>query len=75
MLVNMRDGRFISDYDYDISLIIAETLCGGHIEANSLVDEAWLLRLERENFIALCKKQKTQERVAHTLKTGKPLRN
>ena len=75
MLVNMRDGRFISDYDYEISVIIADTLCGGHIEANSLVDELWLLRLERENFIALCKKQKTQERIVHTLKTGKPLRN
>jgi 3-hydroxyacyl-CoA dehydrogenase len=39
------------------------------------VDEAWLLRLEREHFVALAQMPKTQERIMHTLTTGKPLRN
>lgn len=75
MLVNMREGNFISDYDYEISLTIAEVLCGGQIENNLLVDEEWFLRLEREAFLKLAAQPKTQERIAHMLSTGKPLRN
>ena len=76
MLVNMRDGGFISPYDYEIGLAIARVLCGGEVEPGSLVDEKWLLELERAEFVALAAATpKTQERIAHTLKTGKPLRN
>lgn len=75
MLVNMLEGRFISEHDYEIATRIATVLCGGEVEKGSLVDEDWLLRLEREHFIALAQMPKTQERVMHMLKTGKPLRN
>jgi 3-hydroxyacyl-CoA dehydrogenase len=75
VLVNMKAGKFISDYDYEVGTKIAEVLSGGKIEKNSLVDAQWLLRLERENFVALAKQSKTQERIAYTLKNGKPLRN
>ena len=75
MLVNMLEGRFISPHDYEIATRIASVLCGGEIDRGSLVDEAWLLRLEREHFVALAQMPKTQERIAHMLKTGKPLRN
>ena len=75
MLVNMRDGGFISAYDFEVSLVIARVLCGGDVEPGSLVDEKWLLDLERREFMTLLRNPKTQERVAHTLKTGKPLRN
>jgi 3-hydroxyacyl-CoA dehydrogenase len=75
MLVNMRDGGFISAYDFEVSLAIARVLCGGDVEPGSLVDENWLLDLERREFMTLLRNPKTQERVAHTLKTGKPLRN
>jgi len=40
-----------------------------------LVSEQYVLDLEREAFVSLCGEKKTQERIAHTLKTGKPLRN
>ena len=50
-------------------------LCGGEVEKGSLVDEEWLLKLEREHFVALAQMPKTQERIMHMLKTGKPLRN
>jgi 3-hydroxyacyl-CoA dehydrogenase len=75
MLVNMLEGRFISEHDYDIASRIADTLCGGVIERGSLVDEAWLLDLERRHFVELAKTEKTQDRIAHTMSTGKPLRN
>jgi 3-hydroxyacyl-CoA dehydrogenase len=75
LLVNMRDGGYISPYDFEIGLRVARVLCGGEIETGTLVDENWLLALERSEFMALLHNAKTQERVAHTLKTGKPLRN
>jgi 3-hydroxyacyl-CoA dehydrogenase len=75
MLVNMLEGRFISEHDYDIASRIADTLCGGAIERGSMVDEKWLLDLERKHFVELAQTQKTQDRIAHTMSTGKPLRN
>ncbi len=75
MLVNMLEGRFISPHDYEIGSRIADTLCGGVIERGSQVDEAWLLDLERKHFVELAQMPKTQERIGHTLTTGKPLRN
>lgn len=75
MLVNMLEGRFISEHDYDIASRIADTLCGGDIERGAQVDEAWLLDLERRHFVELARTEKTQARIAHTMTTGKPLRN
>jgi 3-hydroxyacyl-CoA dehydrogenase len=75
MLVNMLEGRFISEHDMEVSTRIATCLCGGDVDRGSLVDEEWLLRLEREHFVALAQMPKTQERIAYMLKNGKPLRN
>ncbi|MFP7721571.1 3-hydroxyacyl-CoA dehydrogenase/enoyl-CoA hydratase family protein [Lysobacter sp. A3-1-A15] len=75
LLVNMLEGRFISPHDYEIASRIATVMCGGEVDRGALVDEEWLLRLEREHFVALAQMPKTQERIAHMLKTGKPLRN
>lgn len=75
MLVNMLEGRFISEHDMEVSTRIATVLCGGNVDRGALVDEAWLLKLEREHFVALAQMPKTQERIAYMLKNGKPLRN
>lgn len=75
MLVNMLEGRFISEYDYEIGVRIATVLCGGEVDRGSLVDEEWLLKLERQHFVELAQQEKTQARIGHMLKTGKPLRN
>ncbi len=75
LLVNMLAGRFISPYDSEIAERIATILCGGAIDRGAVVDEAWLLRLERTHFVELAQQEKTQARIAHMLKTGKPLRN
>lgn len=74
-MVNMLEGGFISEHDYDIGSRIASTMCGGDIDAGSLVDEQWLLDLERRNFMELLATEKTQARIEHMLKHGKPLRN
>jgi 3-hydroxyacyl-CoA dehydrogenase len=74
-MVNMLEGGFISEHDYNIGCRVAETICGGDVEGGSLVDEQWLLDLERRNFMELIASDKTRARVEHMLKTGKPLRN
>ncbi|MBA4143401.1 MAG: 3-hydroxyacyl-CoA dehydrogenase/enoyl-CoA hydratase family protein [Nitrosospira sp.] len=75
LLVNMREGGFISEHDYLIGTKIAHVMCGGELTPGSVVDEDWFLELERAAFIELLATEKTQARVEHTLKTGKPLRN
>lgn len=74
-LANLQEGYFASPHDIEIASRIADCLCGGAIERGSQVDEAWLLALERKHFVALAKMEKTQARIAHTMSTGKPLRN
>ncbi|MDP2142655.1 MAG: 3-hydroxyacyl-CoA dehydrogenase/enoyl-CoA hydratase family protein [Gallionella sp.] len=74
-MVNMLEGGFISEHDYNIGCRIAETMCGGDVDVGSLVDEQWLLDLERRNFMELLATEKTQARIEHMLKNGKPLRN
>jgi len=71
----MRRGEYISDHDVKIANWVARVMCGGEVTPGSLVSERYLLDLEREGFLSLCGEKKTQERIAHTLKTGKPLRN
>jgi 3-hydroxyacyl-CoA dehydrogenase len=71
----MREGEFISDHDVKVANWVAHVLCGGNITPGTLVSEQYLLDLEREAFLSLCGEKKTQERIAFTLKSGKPLRN
>jgi 3-hydroxyacyl-CoA dehydrogenase len=75
MLVNMKEGGMISEHDYVVSKAVATALCGGDIETGTLVDEDWLLAVERREFVNLLKTEKTQQRVTNMLGTGKPLRN
>ena len=75
ILINMKEGGFISEHDYEVGSRIAACLCGGEVEPGSMVDEKWMLDLERHHFCELAKMPKTQERIAYMLKNGKPLRN
>ncbi|MEP6938886.1 MAG: enoyl-CoA hydratase-related protein, partial [Rudaea sp.] len=74
-VVNMLEGGFVSAHDMEIAGRIADALCGGQIERGSIVDEQWLLDVERAHFVALAQMPETQDRITHMLKTGKPLRN
>ena len=71
----MHEGQYISDHDAKVANWVAYALCGGKVTPGTLVTEQYLLDLEREAFLSLCGEKKTQERIAFTLKTGKPLRN
>ncbi|HTZ99590.1 MAG TPA: 3-hydroxyacyl-CoA dehydrogenase NAD-binding domain-containing protein [Candidatus Aquilonibacter sp.] len=68
-------GEFATEYDGVVARKLAYIMAGGSITAAQAVPEQYLLDLEREAFVSLCGERKTQERIAHTLKTGKPLRN
>ncbi len=74
-LVNMRDGGFISAHDFEIASWIAYVLCGGEVEAGTLVTEEYLMALERKAFCSLVAHPKTQERIMGFMNTGKPVRN
>ncbi len=72
---SMLKGNYISEHDKKISEKLAWIMCGGDLSYPQLVSEQYLLDLEREAFLSLCGERKTLERIQHTLKTGKPLRN
>lgn len=74
-LWTMRSSNFITDHDVTVSTKVAHVLCGGAVQADTLVSEQYLLDLEREAFVSLCGDPKTQARMQHMLTTGKPLRN
>ena len=71
----MMRGGYASEYDAHVGRKLANILAGGALTVPQMVSEQYVLDLEREAFVSLCGEKKTQERIAHTLKTGKPLRN
>ncbi|OAD22597.1 3-hydroxyacyl-CoA dehydrogenase NAD-binding protein [Candidatus Thiomargarita nelsonii] len=74
-LLNYFEGDFISEHDYNIAIQIATVMTGGDVAPNTMVSDERLLNLEAEHFITLMKTKKTQARIEHMLKKGKPLRN
>jgi 3-hydroxyacyl-CoA dehydrogenase len=74
-LHQMRVSGQISEHDQKIGAKLAYILCGGDLTSLHFVSEQYILDLEREVFLSLCGEPKTLERIKHTLKTGKPLRN
>jgi len=70
-----REANYISEYDTVVGEKLANVLSGGRLTGRQTVSEQYLLDLEREAFLSLCGQRKTQERMQHMLKTGKPLRN
>jgi len=74
-IADMANGRFISEYDAFLARRIAYVISGGDVRDNAEVTDDVILSLEREAFIDFLKEEKTQARIEHMLKTGKPLRN
>jgi 3-hydroxyacyl-CoA dehydrogenase len=75
LLHQMRMSGQISEHDQRIGAKLAYVLCGGDLTSLHFVSEQYVLDLEREVFLSLCGEPKTLERIKHTLRTGKPLRN
>ena len=71
----MFKGNYISEYDVKIAKKLAYVMCGGDLSEATLVNEKYLLNLEREAFLSLCGEKRTLERLQSVLKTGKPVRN
>lgn len=71
----MGEAGYASEHDQKVARWVAYILAGGRVTPGVPVSEQYLLDLEREAFLSLCGERKTQERIAFTLKTGKPLRN
>ena len=71
----LRDSKMISDYDMELIKRLVFIMTGGGVSKGMMINEDYLLQLEREVFIELCKEPKTQQRMKHMLETGKPLRN
>ncbi len=71
----MGEAGYASEHDQKVARWAAYILCGGRVSPGAAISEQYLLDLEREAFLSLCGERKTQERIAFTLKTGKPLRN
>jgi 3-hydroxyacyl-CoA dehydrogenase len=71
----MGEAGYASEHDQKVARWAAYILSGGRVTAGSPISEQYVLDLEREAFLSLCGERKTQERIAFTLKTGKPLRN
>ena len=74
-LYGMRQGNYISDYDMYLGKKLAYAMTGGDRPAGMLVDEQYLLDVEREAFMSLVGEAKTQDRIRYMLAKGKPLRN
>ena len=72
---NQLSGRQISEHDRKIVLELARVVSGGEVAEGTAVGEQYLLDLEREAFLRLLGERLTRDRIRHTLKTGKPLRN
>ncbi|HLP41864.1 MAG TPA: 3-hydroxyacyl-CoA dehydrogenase/enoyl-CoA hydratase family protein [Fibrobacteria bacterium] len=71
----MREGGYASEHDALIGLTVGHIMSGGRVTPGTVVDEDYLLDLEREGFLKLVGTKKSQERIEHMLKKGKPLRN
>lgn len=75
MLYIMHESRFITDYDKVIAEKVAWVISGGELSEPQEVPEDYILKLEREALLELLEDERTQARIEHMLKKGKPLRN
>ncbi len=72
---NMRFAKFMTDYDQKIVEKLAYTMSGGALSGKNMVDEHYMMKLERDAFLDLVVNMKTIERMGSMLFTGKPKRN
>ncbi len=68
-------GGYATDHDKLVAKKLAYVMCGGDLSEHSLVNEQYLLDLEREAFLSLCGEKKTLERIQSVITSGRPIRN
>ena len=68
-------GGYATDHDKLVAKKLAYVMCGGDLSEPTLVNEQYLLDLEREAFLSLCGEKKTLERIQSVITAGRPIRN
>ncbi|MFY7694353.1 MAG: 3-hydroxyacyl-CoA dehydrogenase/enoyl-CoA hydratase family protein [Sediminibacterium sp.] len=68
-------GGYATDHDKLVAKKLAYVMCGGDLSEQTMVNEQYLLDLEREAFLSLCGEKKTLERIQSVMTSGKPIRN
>ena len=68
-------GGYATDHDKLVAKKLAFVMCGGDLSEATLVNEQYLLDLEREAFLSLCGEKKTLERIQSVITSGRPIRN
>jgi len=71
----MHKGGYASDHDVKVAKKLAFVMCGGDLSEPTVVNEQYLLDLEREAFLSLCGEKKTLERIQSVITVGRPIRN
>ena len=75
ILEDLYDSKKILDHGMEVGKELAYVLSGGDTDLNKEVSEDQMYKLELDSFMKLIETEKTQKRIMHTLKTGKPLVN
>ena len=75
VLEKLYNEKIILDHGMTVGKELANVLSGGDTTINKTLSEDDLYKLELESFMKLIEMKKTQDRIKHTLATGKPLIN
>ena len=75
IIYELKDKKVIGEHGIEVGKKLGFMLSGGETNTSTKLTEQNLYDLEREIFIDLIKQKPTQERIRHTLDTGKPLFN
>ena len=75
ILDKLYNDKVILDHGVTVAKELAHVLSGGDTSIDKTLSEDDLFKLELDAFMKLIETQKTQERIKHTLATGKPLVN
>ena len=75
ILEKLYNDKVILEHGVEVAKELAHVLSGGDTTIDKTLTEDDLFKLELDAFMRLIETQKTQDRIKHTLATGKPLVN
>ena len=75
VLEKLYNEKIILEHGMEVGKELANILSGGETSLDKTLSEDDLFKLELDSFMRLIETTKTQERIKHTLATGKPLVN
>ena len=75
ILEKLYNDKIILDHGMIVGIELANVLSGGETNIDKTLSEEDLFKLELNAFMKLIETKETQDRIKHTLSTGKPLIN